>query len=154
MKEYKRLYNESQEKNLDKPKISNYIGECLWKISTGIASRPNFSGYSYIDEMIMDGIENCIRYLHKFDCEKYNNPHAYFSQIIWFAFLKRMEKEKIQHLIKIKALDHSFSDNELNDIMNEFGHNKQDIQLLYNEKNSLTLQEFEDKKDKKIKKKK
>jgi hypothetical protein len=86
------------------PKIPNYIGECILKISTRLATRPNFNNYTYKDDMILDGIENCIQYLHNFDETKSKNPFAYFTQIIYYAFLRRIMKERKQAYIKTKIL--------------------------------------------------
>jgi hypothetical protein len=98
-----------------RPKIPEYIGECIFKIAVKLATKPNFSSYTYKDEMISDGIEVCIRYLHNFDPEKSNNPFAYFTQIIYYAFLQRIQKEKKQAYIKAKSFENSAIMNELVD---------------------------------------
>ena len=99
MKEYKQLCLEMEETD-DKPAISNYIGTCFLKIAQGLSYRPNFINYTYKDEMVADGIENCLQYLHNFNPEKSNNPFAYFTQIIYYAFLRRIAKEKKQTHVK------------------------------------------------------
>jgi len=101
--QYKADCKEAEECGDPTPKIPEYIGECIFLISTRLATKPNFSGYSYKDDMISDGIENCIQYIHNFDPEKSQNPFAYFTQIIWFAFLRRIQKEKKQMYIKFKS---------------------------------------------------
>ena len=78
------------------PPVTNYIAECFLKISTHLSYRPNFINYTYRDEMISDGIENCLQYVKNFDPEKSKNPFAYFTQIIYYAFLRRIQKEKKQ----------------------------------------------------------
>jgi hypothetical protein len=98
-----------------RPKIPEYIGECIFKIATKLATKPNFSSYTYKDEMISDGIEVCIRYLHNFDPDKSSNPFAYFTQIIYYAFLQRIQKEKKQAYIKAKSFENSAIMNELVD---------------------------------------
>jgi DNA-directed RNA polymerase specialized sigma24 family protein len=85
------------------PQVPEYVGKCILLIAQRLATKPNFSGYSYKEEMISDGIENCLQYIHNFDPEKSSNPFAYFTQIIWFAFLRRIQKEKKQTYIKFKA---------------------------------------------------
>jgi hypothetical protein len=95
---------EAEEKGLPKPIISNYIGECILKIATHLSYKPNFIGYSYRDDMILDGIENCIQYIDNFDPSKSSNPFAYFTQIIYYAFLRRIAKEKKQSYIKGKLI--------------------------------------------------
>jgi hypothetical protein len=87
------------------PPIPNYIGECFMKIAEGLSHKPNFINYTYRDEMISDGIENCLMYFSNFDPTKSNNPFAYFTQIIYFAFLRRIGKEKKQTYVKYKATE-------------------------------------------------
>ena len=76
--------------------VTDYIGECFLKIANHLSYRPNFINYTYRDEMISDGIENCLQYVKNFNPEKSNNPFAYFTQIIYYAFLRRIQKEKKQ----------------------------------------------------------
>jgi hypothetical protein len=102
--EMKAKAKEAEEKGLPKPIVSNYIGECILKIATHLSYKPNFINYSYRDEMISDGIENCLQYIDNFDPTKSNNPFAYFTQIIWYAFLRRIAKEKKQSYIKGKLI--------------------------------------------------
>jgi hypothetical protein len=92
-------------KSLDKsePKVPNYIGECFLKISEHLARKPNFISYSFKEEMISDGIENCVMYFRNFDPEKSKNPFAYFTQIVYYAFLRRIDREKKQLYLKYKA---------------------------------------------------
>lgn len=115
MIKYREKVIASKENNTPKPQISNYIGQCLLLIAQRIAHKPNFSNYSYKEEMISDGIENCIMYIDNFDPAKSSNPFAYFSQIIHFAFIRRIQKEKKQQYIKIKNMQNSFVFSELQD---------------------------------------
>jgi hypothetical protein len=87
------------------PAIPNYIGECFMKIAEGLSHKPNFINYTYRDEMISDGIENCLMYFDNFNPDKSKNPFAYFTQIIYFAFLRRISKEKKQQYVKYKATE-------------------------------------------------
>lgn len=80
--------------------ISNYIGECILKICTNLAHKNNFNGYSYKEEMVSDAIENCLAVVDKFNPEKSDNPFAYFTQCAYFAFIRRIHKEKKQQEIK------------------------------------------------------
>ena len=102
--EYKDKVNHAKENNLPKPIVSNYIGECILKIATHLSYKPNFINYSYREDMILDGIENCIQYIDNFDPSKSKNPFAYFTQIIYYAFLRRIAKEKKQSYIKGKLI--------------------------------------------------
>ena len=89
----------------DKPRVSEYIGECIYKIATRLSTKPNFINYSYRDEMICDGIENCLQYINNFNPEKSQNAFAYVTQIIYFAFLRRIHKEKKQAAIKQRSIE-------------------------------------------------
>lgn len=102
--EMKAKAKEAEEKGLPKPQVSNYIGECILKIATHLSYKPNFINYSYRDDMILDGVENCIQYIDNFNPDKSNNPFAYFTQIIYYAFLRRIAKEKKQTYIKGKLI--------------------------------------------------
>jgi len=88
-----------------KPRIPNYLGECFLKIATHLSYKPNFVNYMFKDDMICDGIENCVQYIHNFNPEKSQNPFAYFTQIIYYAFLRRIQKEKKQLEIKTKIIE-------------------------------------------------
>ena len=97
----------SRENGTEKPKVPEYIGECFLKIATHLSYRPNFVNYMFKDDMICDGIENCLQYIDNFDPEKSKNPFAYFTQIIYFAFLRRIQREKKQLDIKTRILEKS-----------------------------------------------
>ena len=88
-----------------KPPIPRYIGECFLKIANHLSFKPNFVNYMFKEDMISDGIENCVQYIHNFDPEKSKNPFAYFTQIIHYAFLRRIQKEKKQLDIKTKIIE-------------------------------------------------
>ena len=90
-----------------KPPIPRYIGECFLKIANHLSFKPNFVNYMFKEEMISDGIENCVQYIHNFNPEKSQNPFAYFTQIIHYAFLRRIQREKRQLEIKNKILERS-----------------------------------------------
>ena len=88
-----------------KPKVSEYIGSCILMIANRLATKPNFANYVHRDEMVGDGIENCLMYIDNFDPNKSKNPFAYFTQIIYFAFVRRIQKEKKQMYVKMKMLE-------------------------------------------------
>ena len=90
-----------------KPRITNYLGECFLKIATHLSFKPNFVNYMFKDDMVCDGIENCVQYINNFNPEKSKNPFAYFTQIIHYAFLRRIQKEKKQLEIKTKIIERS-----------------------------------------------
>jgi len=104
---YRAKVAHAKENDLPKPRITNYLGECFLKIATHLSYKPNFVNYMFRDDMISDGIENCVQYIHNFDPEKSKNPFAYFTQIIHYAFLRRIQKEKKQLDIKTKIIEKS-----------------------------------------------
>lgn len=104
LKDYRAKVQEAEESGDSKPQVSNYIGECILKIANHLSYKPNFINYTYRDEMIADGIENCLMYIDNFDPNKSSNPFAYFTQIIYYAFIRRIQKEKKQTLIKGKIV--------------------------------------------------
>ena len=101
--EYQKDCREAEDAGEDRPRVPDYIGKCIFQIATRLATKPNFSGYSYKEDMISDGIENCLLYINNFNPEKSQNPFAYFTQIIWYAFLRRIQKEKKQMYIRFKS---------------------------------------------------
>lgn len=104
--EYKIQVEKSKENGLSKPKVSNYLGDCFLRIANHLAYKPNFVNYMFKDDMICDGIENCIQYIDNFDTNR-TNPFAYFTQIVYYAFLRRIAKEKRQLEIKSKIIERS-----------------------------------------------
>jgi len=103
--EYRKSCDEAKKNDKEDPRIPNYIGECFLKIAEHLSRKPNFISYSFRDEMIADGIENCLMYFRNFDPTKSSNPFAYFTQIVYFAFLRRIMKEKKQLYVKYKATE-------------------------------------------------
>ena len=104
MTEYRELRIKAEEEGKRRPTVTNYIGECYLKIANHLSYRPNFINYTYRDDMISDGIENCLQYMDNFDPEKSKNPFAYFTQIIYYAFIRRIQKEKKQQHVKQKMI--------------------------------------------------
>ena len=105
--QYKADVKEAEERGDPKPRITNYLGECFVKIATHLSYKPNFVNYMFREDMICDGIENCVQYIKNFDPEKSSNPFAYFTQIIHYAFLRRIQKEKRQMDIRTKIIERS-----------------------------------------------
>jgi len=103
--EYKKNCDEADKQKKIQPQVPNYVGECFLKIAEHLSRKPNFASYSFRDEMIADGIENCMMYFRNFNPEKSKNPFAYFTQIIYYAFLRRITREKKQLYVKYKATE-------------------------------------------------
>ena len=95
----------AEENGEPKPRINNYIGECFLKIATHLSYKPNFVNYMFREDMICDGIENCVQYIGNFDPSKSSNPFAYFTQIIYYAFIRRIQREKKQTHVKHKLIE-------------------------------------------------
>lgn len=103
--EYRNQVEDAKKNGLPKPQVSNYIGECFLKIATHLSYKANFINYTFKDDMISDGIENCLTAVEKFDPSRSTNPFAYYTQIIYFAFVRRIQKEKKQQATKYKLLE-------------------------------------------------
>lgn len=134
MIKYREKVQLSKQNGTQKPQVPNYVGQALLMIAERLSRKGNFVNYSFRDEMISDGIENCILYIDNFDPAKSNNPFAYFTQIIHNAFVRRIQKEKKQQYIKIKNMQNSFIFSELSEHMS--GHE--------NENGGLTNSSFFD----------
>jgi DNA-directed RNA polymerase specialized sigma24 family protein len=138
MIQYKNELQEAQTNNKIKPRIPKYIGESILLICTNLAKKPNFSGYTYKEDMISDAMIDCIAGVGNFNPDKTNNPFAYFTQIAWNAFIRRIMKEKKQTYIKHKNFENMF----LSDSLYE-GEN--DIQLGSNEYSAEVVKSYENK---------
>jgi DNA-directed RNA polymerase specialized sigma24 family protein len=106
IKVWKDLLNSNLESGEKKPPITEYLGQCFWDIAEHLSHKSNFVNYPFREDMVGDAVENCIMYAHNFDPEKSKNPFSYFTQITYYAFIRRIEKEKKQNFIKYKMLQH------------------------------------------------
>ena len=156
MIEYKAEYDNALKKNKELPQISEYLGSVFLKIAQRLSFRPNFINYAFKNDMISDGIENCLHYIHNFNPEKSNNPFAYFTQIIYYAFIRRIQKEKKQLYIKYKSMQNyetqpGYMDQDrTNDVPNPIGdYRNSDFKLVVDD----FVDTFEKKKKKKTIKK-
>jgi hypothetical protein len=152
IKKYKDTVKAAAAENKPKPILPNYLGECILLIANRLATKPNFINYSYKDEMIADGIENCIMYIDNFDPDKSTNPFAYFTQIIYFAFLRRIQKEKKHLYIKHQVFKQSAISDELYELQDGDDFDGGAVGSLYdNEKMSDFIKTFEENLEKKRK---
>lgn len=103
--EYRKEVQAAKLAETEKPRVTEYIGECILKIATHLAYKPNFANYSYREDMISDAIENCLTYIDNFDPEVSSNPFAYFTQISYFAFVRRIQREKKVQKTKAKYIE-------------------------------------------------
>ena len=150
--EYNEKCKEAKANNTPEPIVPNYIGECFIKIAEHLSRKPNFISYSFRDEMIADGIENSLMYFRNFDPLKSSNPFAYFTQIIYFAFLRRIAKEKKQLYVKYKATE-QFGLLDENETFEDENGNPQQFQLYDNISEFIQTFEETKKNKKKVKKK-
>jgi hypothetical protein len=148
--EYKKECEEAENTDSPSPRIPEKVGEAFFLIATKLSNKGNFSGYTYKDEMVGDAIENCVMATRNFDPEKSKNPFAYFTQITWYAFLRRIEKEKKQTYVKYKTYENAVVLDDMFHEMNEsaksldgYSSNGMDI---YNEKMVPIIEKFEKKK--------
>ena len=114
IKIYKKQCKEAADAGLEKPRVSEYIGKCIYLIAENLSHKPRFMNYSFVDEMKSDAIENCFMYFDNFDSDKYNNPFAYFTQIIYYAFHRRINKEERNRYVMYKKFQESVL--ETNDV--------------------------------------
>ena len=105
----------------EKPILPNYIGSCFIKIAEHLAYKGNFINYSFRDDMISDAIENCLIAAEKFDPNKSKNPFAYYTQIVYFAFIRRIQKEKKEQSKKYKLIENL----NIDDIITQAGDNEE-----------------------------
>ena len=119
MIEYRDRCEKAKNRNRKKPEVTNYIGECFLKIANHLSYRPNFINYTFRDDMISDGIENCLQYMDNFNPDKSNNPFAYFTQIIYYAFIRRIQKEKKQIQIKSKLIANAGVENMMDQLQGD-----------------------------------
>jgi hypothetical protein len=107
--DYVAAVNEQLDQGKPAPQVPNYVAECFIKISEGLSHKSNFVRYPYRDDMVGDGVENCLKAIRNYNIEAATrtgrpNAFAYFTQIVWFAFLRRIKKEKTQLEIKMKGI--------------------------------------------------
>ena len=138
---FKNKVKAAEEAGQQRPRIPHYIGDCFLKIATHLSYKPNFVNYTFREDMISDGVENCVQYINNFDPEKSKNPFAYFTQIIYYAFLRRIQKEKRQNDIKQKILEKTGYDhvmhtddygNDMNSTYSDMGSIKENVELRMN----------------------
>jgi hypothetical protein len=144
MVKYREECREAAERGANQvPQVPRYIGECIMLICEKLSTKPNFMNYSYRDEMVGDAIENCLSSVSNFNPERSVNPFAYFTQIAWNAFIRRITREKKQSYIKHKNFENSGIMDELMDYnSSEGGHS---VQQKHNYYSDDIIRSFEEK---------
>jgi hypothetical protein len=152
MVDWKKKYKEAQEMDEPVPPVSEYIATCFFHIAENLAKKPNFVNYPFKEDMIGDGIENCLMYCGNFNPRKSKNPFSYFTQIIYYAFLRKIQKEKKQNFIKYKFLESQDVTGEFSEFLKLLGINEEEGEM-YKKMSDEKIKEKEEKKKKKKKKK-
>lgn len=143
LRSYKNQVKEAEINQTEKPRVSNYIGKCVMLIAENLSRMPKFANYTFRDEMISDGIENVFQYIDNFNPEKYDKPFAYITKIVYYAFLRRIAREKKHLYVKYKsAANYGIFDAMTN---TEAGSDSAPFEMYDNL--ALYIEEFETKRD-------
>ena len=103
--QHRRARNHAKIRGVDPPLVSEYIGECFLKIGTHLSFKPNFANYTYREDMVSDGVENCLVYMHNFNPRKSRNPFGYFTSVIYYAFVRRIQRERRHTYLRYKLIE-------------------------------------------------
>jgi hypothetical protein len=125
MSKYRDAIQLAKDNGDKKPDIPRYAAEAFIKIAENLSHKPNFLSYTFRDEMVADAIENCVMYASNFDPKKSSNPFAYFTQITYYAFLRRIQREKKQLYVKYKATEQAGIMDEFEQLESDDGQNRQ-----------------------------
>lgn len=140
MVKWKKAIAKAKKAEQPRPPVTDYIGRCFLAIAERLSYRPNFINYAYREEMVGDGIENCLMYAANFDPAKSKNPFSYFTQIIYYAFIRRIQKEKKQNYIKFKSIEFAKINGKIPRWMNNMYHDTTKIDEFFR---SLSLSELD-----------
>lgn len=150
MVKWKKEWNKAKKQNIPLPPVTDYIGKCFLTIAERLSYRPNFINYPYRDEMVGDGIENCLMYAANFNPRKSKNPFSYFTQIIYYAFVRRIQKEKKQNYIKFKSIELAQLQGKIPKWLSDICHDEEKVHDFFKSLSltELDLENFEQKKKK------
>lgn len=148
--EFKQKVNQAKNDNEERPQVPDYIGDCFIKIANHLAYKSNFINYSFREDMILDAIENCLIYMDNFDPKKSSNPFAYFTQITYYAFLRRIQKEKKHLQIKYRYIEHLDVEGIIRQAHDEGSYDNGFIRYLKQQTDMAQQELHEIKKDKKM----
>ena len=102
---HRRNCNHAKIRGIDAPRVPEYIGECFLKIGTHLSFKPNFANYTFREDMVSDGVENCLVYMHNFNPRKSRNPFGYFTSVIYYAFVRRIQRERRHTYLRYKMIE-------------------------------------------------
>lgn len=128
--EYRQQCRAADKRDEERPRIPEYLGECFLKMATGLSTKANFINYTYRDDMIADAVENCLVYMHNFDPRKSKNPFAYFTSIIYYAFIRRIQRERKHVYVRYKLIEHAVERGDTRNSKDADGHYHVDGSLL------------------------
>jgi hypothetical protein len=126
---WKKAVQEAKDCDESTPPVTSYIAQCFLEIALNLAKKPNFVNYPFKEDMIGDAVENCLLYCGNFDPEKSQNPFSYFTQITYFAFLRRIQKEKKQKEIKYKYLKSLDTHGNLSQYLKQMGISEEEAEV-------------------------
>lgn len=130
--QYKKDCRKAKREGASKPKIPDYVGKCLMLIPENLSHKYNFAQYSFRDEMVSDAIENCVMYFDNFDPKRSKSPFSYFTQISYYAFIRRIHKEKKQLYVKYKSTEQFVILDEMDQFDSEDGSMRQSENIYEN----------------------
>ena len=144
IKEYKEKVKYAEDNGLPKPIVSNYIGDCILKIATHLSYKPNFINYTFREDMVADGVENCLVYMHNFNPQKSKNPFGYFTSIIYYAFVRRIQRERKHTYLRYKLIEDAVHHGDTRARTDNSGHYHVDGALLSYENVQDFIQRFDE----------
>ena len=147
--EHKKRVKAAEKAGEEKPQVPDYIGDCFIKIANHLAYKSNFINYSFREDMILDAIENCLIYMDNFDPKKSSNPFAYFTQITYYAFVRRIQKEKKHLQTKYRYIESLDSDSIIRQAHDEGEYNNAFVNFLKKQADTAQQELSDSKKDKK-----
>lgn len=130
MLEWKKQVREAEKSDEPQPPVTPYIAQCFLEIANNLAKKPNFVNYPFKDDMIGDAVENCLMYCGNFNPRKSKNPFSYFTQITYFAFLRRIQREKKQNYIKYKYLQEVDPNSDFITVLQHMGISEDEVESL------------------------
>lgn len=148
--DFKKLVKKAERNSEERPQVPDYIGDCFIKIANHLAYKSNFINYSFREDMILDAIENCLIYMDNFDPKKSTNPFAYFTQITYYAFVRRIQKEKKHLQTKYRYIESLDVDSIIRQAHDEGEYNNDFVRFLKKQADTAHQELSDTKKEKKM----
>jgi len=148
LREYRSACRKSKQTNRRMPPVPEFIGECFLRIATHLSYRPNFINYTFREDMISDGVENCLMYMHNFNPRKSKNPFGYFTSVIYYAFVRRIQRERKHTYLKYRLMEDAIISGDTHTSPDGSGHFRVDTEMLSYENVQDFIQRFDEYHDK------